>query len=78
MHQQARVHARMEEVRAVKTTVEREAQMESEEILQRLKSTESLKLMQLQRDKDEFTVRPSLQSLALWGRSETPLVLLNG
>ena len=50
VHQLARVQARLDEVAAVKATIERETRANCDEILERLRSAESFKVTLLQRD----------------------------
>ena len=54
VHQAARMQARMDEVAAVKATIERETRANCEEILERLRSTEALKLTLLKRYQDDL------------------------
>ena len=53
-HQIGRLRARMLEVAHVKGVMEREIQSEASEALQRLESSESLKMMRIQREVDEL------------------------
>ncbi|ACO66974.1 predicted protein [Micromonas commoda] len=53
-HQIGRLRARMLEVAHVKGVMEREIQNEASEALQRLESSESLKMMRIQREVDEL------------------------